>query len=192
MSQTAATPSEAATRPPSRSAKTGTVAVRAAADFIKPGSAAAKMPSMTNARASAVAKSRIGLGFRSGLGGADAGRGEEAEELAVGRQHQRGVAAGERRPVGLERAVEREECLILPERLGIDADGVGIALAAQDLRVLLRLGQDLDPLPVGIGGDLARLAVAVGAELRRLALPVRFHAGEDRGAVVGRQVGAAD
>src|SRR6185312_14744103 len=81
---------------------------------------------------------------------------------------------------------------VLAEGVGIDADAVGVALAAQDLRLLLRLGDDLDALPVGVGGDLLGEAVALGAELRRLALAIGAHAGIDRLAVLLRQIGAAD
>src|SRR3954447_14099807 len=67
---------------------------------------------------------------------------EEAEEIAVRRQDERRVLPAERLTIGLHRAVEGEEVLILAEGVGIDLDRLALALAAQDLRLFLRLGDD--------------------------------------------------
>src|SRR5690349_25071008 len=53
---------------------------------------------------------------------------EEAEELAVRAQDERGILAGQRVAVGLQRAVEGEELLVLAECLGVDLDRLGIAV----------------------------------------------------------------
>ena len=63
---------------------------------------------------------------------------EEAEELAVRRQHEARGAVAQRLAIGLQRAVEVEELGVLAERLGEDADRLGVALAAQDLRLRAR------------------------------------------------------
>src|SRR5947207_12087498 len=99
------------------------------------------MPSITRTRATAVPRSRIAEMARDPIGSTarptrrrGAGRrlaagarrlpgpgnaAEEAEEIALGAQDERGAVAVERVAIGLQRAVEGEEFLILAERVGI-------------------------------------------------------------------------
>src|SRR5689334_12962386 len=55
---------------------------------------------------------------------------EKAEEVPLGGQHERGVLAVKRVAIGLQRAVEGKELLVLPECLGIDLDRLRVAVAA--------------------------------------------------------------
>src|SRR4051812_31597778 len=96
---------------------------------------------------------------------------EEAEELVVGRQHERCVTPVQSRAIGLHRAVEGEEILVLAERVGVGRRRFRLALTAQDVGLALRLGEDDGPLALGGGADALRELVALGAELLRLALP---------------------
>ena len=83
---------------------------------------------------------------------------EEAEKLAVRRQHEAGGVVPERSRVGLQRAVEGEEVDVLAERLGKDLDRLRVTLAADDLA-----------LPLGLGGS----PVARGRPGRGSAAPAR-------------------
>src|SRR5665213_239035 len=135
------------------------------------------MPSMTRMRASAVRRSRIGAvayrrdvksvrGRRRGrrrrgrrrLGSRARQAVKEAKEAAVGAEHERGVVAVERRPVGLQRAVEGKELPILTERIGIDLDRLRVAVAAHPLTVALRLGEDNGAFALGGGAHRLRRA----------------------------------
>src|SRR5258705_5572002 len=133
---------------------------------------------------------RVPVGRRR-RGALAAAAAEEPEEIAVRRQDQCRVLPAERLAIGLHRAVESEEVLILAEGVGVDLDRFALTLAAQDLRLLLRLGDDHRALALGDGADALGVLVALGAELLRLALPLGLHAREDRLAVLFRQVGAA-
>ena len=80
--------------------------------------------------------------------------------------------------IGLHRAVEGEELRVLAERVGVDLDRLGIALAAQDLRLASRLGQEHGALALGRGADPLGLLGALRAELLRLALALGLHPGD--------------
>src|SRR5216683_112865 len=136
---------------------------------------------------------RVPVGRRQGIGRAAlaAAAAEEAEEIAIRRQDERRVLPAQRLAIGLHRAIKGEEVLILAERIGIDLDRLALALAAQDLRLFLRLGDDHRPLALGDRADTLGELVALGAEFLRLALPLGLHAREDRLAVLLGQVGAA-
>src|SRR5665213_763023 len=168
------------------------------------------MPSMTRMRASAVRRSRIGAvayrrdvksvrGRRRGrrrrgrrrLGSRARQAVKEAKEAAVGAEHERGVVAVERRPVGLQRAVEGKELPILTERIGIDLDRLRVAVAAHPLTVALRLGEDNGAFALGGGAHRLRRLGALAAILRRLLLALGFHSGVYRLAVLLGQIGAA-
>src|SRR6266852_2909420 len=124
---------------------------------------------MTRTSASAVARSRMrGASLRRRRTAPCVPRGrrrrlEELEELAVRRQDEARARAGERLTVGLQRAPERVVLRIPAIGVGVDLDGVAVAVAAQDLRLLLRFGEDLDALPIGVGADLLALLGALGA-----------------------------
>src|SRR5690606_25351022 len=76
------------------------------------------------------------------------------EERVVALQHDRRVAAGEGLAVCLQAAMEGVEGRIAAVGPGINPRRLGIALAAQLLRVALGLGQDHGLLPVGLRTDL--------------------------------------
>src|ERR1700730_14068648 len=115
---------------------------------------------MTSTRASAVPRSfmpgaapsemkrrsglSVPLGRRLGIRrpALAAASAEEAEEIAGRRQDHGRVLPAQRLAIGLHRAIEGEEVLILAEGIGIDLDRLALALAAQDLRLFLRLGDD--------------------------------------------------
>src|SRR5665213_2691548 len=82
---------------------------------------------------------------------------KEAKEAAVGAEHERGVVAVERRPVGLQRAVEGKELPILTERIGIDLDRLRVAVAAHPLTVALRLGEDNGAFALGGGAQAVKI-----------------------------------
>src|SRR5690606_14632090 len=105
---------------------------------------------------------------------------EEAEELRVRRQHHPRPAFAEGVAVGLHGPPELEEGGVALERLGEDADRLLLALAAQDVGLGLRLGEQHGALAVGVGADAQRLALALGALLAGDALTLRLHAREDR------------
>src|SRR5215469_9511128 len=129
---------------------------------------------------------------RLGLGGRAVGVFEEAEKPAVGAQHKGSRTAVQRVSVGLHRAIEGEEFLVLPECGGIDLDALRIAFAAHALRVPLRLGENHRAFAIGVGADGLRRFGAFAAVLRGLLLAFRLHAGEARLAVLFGQIGAAD
>src|ERR1700730_7507674 len=117
---------------------------------------------------------------------------EKAKEAAVGGQNEGRAPAAQRITIGLHRAVEGEEFLVLAKSVGIGLDALRIAVAAHPLAIPLRLGEDHGAFALGIGADsLGRLG-ALAAVLRRLLLAFRLHAGEDRLAVFLGQVGAPD
>src|SRR3546814_19366624 len=76
----------------------------------------------------------------------------------------------------LQAAVEGVEAGVALVGAGVDARGLGIALAAQLLRVALGLGGDHRLLAVGLGTDLLRRLVALGAQPAGDLLALRAHA----------------
>src|SRR5690606_7083131 len=66
------------------------------------------------------------------------------EELAVRRHHQHIAVGADGLAIGLQAAVERIELRIAAIGLGIDLRRLGIALTADDLRLAIGLGKDLD------------------------------------------------
>ena len=59
---------------------------------------------------------------------------QDAQEIGVGRKHQRRAGIGERLTVSLQRAIELVELRILVEGVGEQAVGLGVAFAAADGR----------------------------------------------------------
>src|SRR5437016_3337218 len=138
------------------------------------------MPSMTSTRASPVARSRItgaGRRYRASVGGRSArGRAaggrrraarrgaarcavparEKAEKTPLGGQHKRGVAAVEALAIGLQRAVEDKELLVLAERVAIELYRLRVAVATHPLGVALRLGEDDGAFALGVGAHVLR------------------------------------
>src|SRR5579872_3003013 len=110
------------------------------------------MPSMTATMAIAVARSFMPASWLR-VPGLGRDRFEIAEELAVGGEDEGGIGAGERGLISEERAIEGKEFLVPRHRFGIDANALRIAIAAEDLRLLLRIGPDLDHLAIGLGFD---------------------------------------
>src|SRR5262245_35886295 len=107
------------------------------------------MPSITNTRPMAVRKSIMASALASaGL--------EALEEFSVRLQDQRRVVAGEAAAVRLHRAVEGVEFRVAAEGFGVDLDGLLVALAAQDLRLLFGVGDEYGALLVGGGADFLR------------------------------------
>src|ERR1700751_4879093 len=163
---------------------------------------------MTNTSASAVHRSLIARGSvrsesrrsspRAGCRSRRPGLGrpvkvfEEAEEPGVRGEHKGSGMAVERVPIGLHRAVEGEEILVLPKGVGVGLDAFGIAFAAHPLGGPLGLGKDNVALAVGVGANGLRRLGALGAILGGLLLALRPHAGIDRLAVLFGQVGATN
>src|SRR6516165_7363846 len=114
---------------------------------------------------------------------------EEAEETGIGGEHKRCAVAGERVAIGLHRAIESKELLVLAERVGVDSDALRVAIAAHLLGVPLRLGDDHDAFAVGIGSDGLGGLRTLAAKLCRLLLAFRHHASINRLAVLFGQVG---
>ena len=94
--------------------------------------------------------------------------------------------------VGAHRAVELEEGRILLIGLREDAAPLGVALAAQDLRLAFRLGDRHDRFAVGLGADAGRKLRALGAKLCRLRQALRLHALEGLLRDLRQEVGALD
>src|SRR5579883_1519076 len=94
-------------------------------------------------------------------------RGEIAEEIRFRTEHEARVAGFERRLIGLHRAVEGEEVRVLAIGFGEDAVALGVALAANLLGFLLRLGDRHRDLAIGFGLDLLALLRALRAKGRR-------------------------
>src|SRR5262249_55761797 len=115
---------------------------------------------------------------------------EEAEEAAVRAQHKRRGTAVQRVAIGLHRAIEGKEFLILPESVGIGFDALRIALAAHALGVPLRFGENYRAFTVGVGADSLCRFGALAAVLCGLLLAFGLHAGEDRLAVLFGQIRA--
>src|SRR5580692_3644754 len=101
---------------------------------------------------------------------------EEAEEIALRRQHEGGVLAVQRVAIGLQRAVEGEELLVLAERIGIGLDRLRVAIATHSLGIALRLGEDDGALALGIGAHVLRRLGALAAVLPGLLLALGLHA----------------
>ena len=117
---------------------------------------------------------------------------EHAQEIRVGREHQRRAGIGQRVTVGLQGAIELVELRVLAEGLGEQAVRLGVALAAADRGGALRLGEDDGALAVGARLDLLRPFEALRAQLLGLALTLGLHAVVDRLAGLERQVGAME
>ena len=77
---------------------------------------------------------------------------------------------------------------VLPERLGVDAGGLGVGLAANLLGLAARLVQQDGLLAVGLGANLFGLLLAFGAVLPRDALALGLHAAEHRLLVLRRKI----
>src|SRR5262249_55532625 len=116
---------------------------------------------------------------------------EEAEELGVGREYNRRVLA-DGRAVGVEAAHEGVELGVRAVGLRVDPRGLGVALAARDLRVALRVGDDHRRLAVRVGADPPRALVALGAAPAREPLALGLHPRVDALLDAGRQLGAVD
>src|SRR5712692_7783024 len=161
------------------------------------------MPSITRTRASPVARSRITRwrrrrnALQPSLRRRPSGRRgrprhsrparEEAEETPLGAQHERRIATVERIAIGLQRAVEGEELLVLAKRVGIELYRLRVAVAAHPLGVALRLGEDDGALALGVGAHGLRRLGAFAAVLPRLLFAFGLHAGIDRLAILFRQ-----
>src|SRR5262249_4267053 len=117
---------------------------------------------------------------------------EEAEEATLGVEDERGRAAVERVAVGLHRTIEGEELLVLPKGVCVDPDALCITIAPHSLAVPLRLGKDHGTFTVRVGADGLRRLGTLATVLRRLLFTFRLHAGEDRLAVLFRQVGSTN
>src|ERR1041385_6576098 len=72
---------------------------------------------------------------RSGGGSGTPGGDKESEEMALRGQHEGRVPAVQRVAIGLQRPVKGKELFVLAKRLGIGLDRLGIAVAAQLLRL---------------------------------------------------------
>src|SRR5579883_2833387 len=136
---------------------------------------ASSKPSIAKTRPIAAEKSRILLGrlarrrrrrFRLRRRGRRRRR-KKAEEIRFRTEHEARVAGFERRLIGLHRAVEGEEVRVLAIGFGEDAVALGVALAANLLGFLLRLGDRHRDLAIGFGLDLLALLRALRAKGRR-------------------------
>ena len=94
--------------------------------------------------------------------------------------------------VGAHRAVELEEAGVPLIGLGEDAAALGVALAAQDLRLALRLGDRHHRLAIGLGADARRKLGAAGAKLRGFGEALGLHALEGLLRDFRQKVGALD
>src|SRR5262245_38625072 len=153
-------------------------------------------PSPSERAGSAPRASPAGRAARGGRGGSPGalprlGALEEAEELALRRQDQRGAAA-ERGAIRVQRALEGIEVRVAAVRLGEDVRSLRVARAAHHLPRLLRVGEDDLHVLVRLGADFARLLVTLGTELLRLTLALAAHAAEHRLLVLLRKVRTLD
>ena len=94
--------------------------------------------------------------------------------------------------IGVHRAIELEELRVLLERRRKGRVALRFALAAQDFRFLLRLGDRLDDLAVGLGADALRRLAAAGAQPFGFGEALGLHAIEGLLRNLRREVGAAD
>ena len=156
--------------PISRSVCSGVATMVSPARRAALGNPANRTPSIASTRPSATNRSVTAPGRRAGRrrpADRPARLLEEAEERAVGRQHQPRSSL-QRLLVGLHRAEEGEELGVALERLGEDAGLLRLALAAQDLGVAVGLGHDHLRVAVRARADALRLLGAAGADLGRL------------------------
>src|SRR5690606_1866383 len=86
------------------------------------------------------------------------------QERIAAVEHDHALAVLERLAVRLEAALEGVEAGVAVGGLAVDTRGLGVALAAQLLRVALGLGHDHGLLAVGLGADRLRLFLALGAQ----------------------------
>ena len=87
------------------------------------------------------------------------------EELGIGLEHHQIALAAEGLPVGIHAPVEGEELCVPLERPGIEARGLGIALALDALGIPVRFRNDDLALLVGVGADLFRFLGTQRAQL---------------------------
>src|SRR5271165_6474851 len=183
-----ATPMSAAPRPTPRSlfgSSRAAAAMRLRICSVNP---AISKPSMAKTRPIAAAKSRMSfrLGRRRRRGGRRRSlwrrrrRGEVTEEVRLGAHQRPGLPVLESALVGLHRAVEGEELRVGAVGLGEDAVAFAVALAADLLGLLLRLGGDDGDLAVRLRPDLLSLLRALRAIGGRALLPLGLHAVEHR------------
>src|SRR5690606_2431287 len=146
----------ATTRPPMvRSWPSGVASICAIARFQAAGAAKGMRPSLTATRPRAAQRS---------LTRASPVVAEVLQERVVALQHHHRIARLEGAAVGVEAALEGEERGVAVGGLGIDARGLGVALASQHLGVALGLGQQHGLLAIGLGAHDPRLLLALGAQ----------------------------